>query len=142
MFREISRLPQFEKDMRKLLKRFKTLEDDLEIFIKNELNLYHKLKINNKGIFQISGLQIENPKVYKAKKFACRSLKGKGVQSGIRVVYAYFEENDKIELAEIYYKGDREGENRDRILKYLGTIPNFKGLKKLHGLAEKSYEKS
>jgi len=31
-------------------------------------------------------------------KFACRSLKGKGVQSGIRVIYAYFEEKDKIEL--------------------------------------------
>jgi len=126
MFREISRLPQFEKDMRKLLKRFKTLEDDLEIFIKNELNLCHKLKINNKGIFQISGLQIENPKVYKAKKFACRSLKGKGVQSGIRVIYAYFEENNKIELIEIHYKGDKKGEDRERILKYLGTIPNFK----------------
>lgn len=142
MFREISRLPEFEKDMKKLLKRFKTLEDDLEIFIKNELNLYHKLKIDNRGIFQISGLQIENPKVYKAKKFACRSLKGKGVQSGIRVIYAYFEENNKIELIEIYYKGDKKGEDRERILKYLGTIPNFKGLKKLHGLAEKSYEKS
>ncbi len=121
IFHEISRLPEFEKDMKKLLKRFKTLEDDLEIFIKNELNLYHKLKIDNRGIFQIPGLQIENPKIYKAKKFACRSLKGKGVQSGIRVVYAYFEENDKIELVEIYYKGDREGENRDRILKYYRT---------------------
>jgi hypothetical protein len=104
--------------MRKLLKRFKTLEDDLEIFIKNELNLYHKLKIDNKGIFQISGLQIENPKIYKAKKFACRSLKGRGVQSGIRVIHAYLEENDKIELIEIYYKGDKKNEDRKRILEY------------------------
>lgn len=128
--------------MKKLLKRFKTLEDDLEVFIKNELNLYHKLKIDTRGIFQIPGLQIENPKIYKAKKFACRSLKGKGVQSGIRVIYAYFEENNKIELIEIYYKGNKKGENGERILRYLGTIPNFKGLKKLHELAEKGYEKS
>ncbi len=118
IFHEVSSLPEFEKDIKKLLKRFKTLEDDLEIFIKNELNLYHKLKIDNKGVFQVPGLKIEIPKIYKAKKFACRSLKGKGVQSGIRVIYAYFEEQDSIELIEIYYKGDKENEDRERILKY------------------------
>ena len=118
IFHEVSRLPEFEKDIKKLLKRFKTLEDDLEIFIKNELNLYHKLKIDNKGVFQVPGSKIEDPKIYKAMKFACRSLKGKGVQSGIRVIYAHFEEKDKIELIEIYYKGDKENEDRERILKY------------------------
>ena len=121
IFHEVSRLPEFEKDIKKLLKRFKTLEDDLEIFIKNELNLYHKLKIDNKGVFQVPGLKIEIPKIYKAKKFACRSLKGKGVQSGIRVIYAHFEEKDKIELIEIYYKGVKENENRERILKYYAS---------------------
>jgi len=118
IFHEVSRLPEFEKDIKKLLKRFKTLEDDLRIFIKNELNLYHKLKIDNKGVFQVPVLKIKGPKIYKAKKFAGRSLKGKGVQSGIRVIYAYFEEQDKIELIEIYYKGDKENEYRERILKY------------------------
>jgi mRNA-degrading endonuclease RelE of RelBE toxin-antitoxin system len=118
IFREISRLPEFDKDMRKLLRRFKTLEDDLRVFIKNELNLYHKIRIDNKGVFQVPGLKIESPKIYKAKKFACRSLKGKGVQSGIRVIYAYFEEQDRIELIEIYHKGDKENEDRERILKY------------------------
>ncbi len=118
IFREISRLPEFDKDMRKLLRRFKTLEDDLRVFIKNELNLYHKIRIDNKGVFQVPGLKIESPKIYKAKKFACRSLKGKGVQSGIRVIYAYFENQDKIELIEIYYKGDKENEDRERISKY------------------------
>ena len=104
--------------MKKLLKRFKTLEGDLKIFIEKQLNLYHKLKLDNKGVFPISGLRIESPKMYKAKKFACRSLKGKGVQSGIRVIYAYFEDTDKIELVEIYYKGDKENEDRERIIKY------------------------
>lgn len=117
-FNEICRLPEFENDLRKLLKKFKTLKEDLKIFIEKQLNLYHKLKIDNKGIFQISGLQIENPKIYKAKKFACRSFKGKGVQSGIRIIYAYFEAQDKIEFIEIYYKGDKENENRERILRY------------------------
>ena len=118
LFNKIDRLPEFNKDIKKLCKRFKTLEHDLSNFIKTQLNLYHKLKIDNKGIFQIPGLKFEKLKIYKAKKFACRSLKGKGAQSGIRVIYAYFEEHDKIELIEIYYKGDKQSEDRDRIIRH------------------------
>lgn len=118
-FNKVARLPEFEKDLKQLLKRFKTLEEDLKIFIEKGLYAYHKLKIDNKGLFRIEGLGLEEVKIYKAKKFACRSLKGKGVQSGIRLIYAYFEDVDKIELIEIYYKGDKENENRDRIKKYL-----------------------
>ena len=120
MFRKISRLPEFEKDIKRLLKRFKTLEEDLALFIKTQLNLYHKLGIDNKGVFSLSGLKMNYPQIYKAKKFASRSLKGKGVHSGIRVIYAYFEEKDTIELIEIYYKGDKKNEDRNRILKYYG----------------------
>ena len=118
IFKEIVLLLEFEKDLKKLLKRFRALEADLDIFIKTELNLHHKLGIDNKGIFQIPGLSFHEPKVFKAKKFACRSLKGSGVQSGIRVIYSYFEKMDKIELVEIYYKGDKEKEDRERILRH------------------------
>ncbi len=118
-FKETSRLPEFEKDTRRLLKKFKTIEDDLEIFIEKQLFLYHKLKVDNRGIFQITGLPVENPEVYKAKKFACKSLKGRGVQSGIRVIYAYDEQKDKIMLIEIYFKGDKANEDKQRILEYL-----------------------
>jgi len=62
-------------------------------------------------------LKIEHAKIFKAKKIACRSLKGKGVKSGIRVIYAYFESDDRIELIEIYYKGDKENEDRERIIR-------------------------
>jgi hypothetical protein len=115
-FKEIVRLPDFERDMKRLLKRFRSLEDDLDNFIKTELKLFHKLGIDNKGVVQIAGLGIQAPRIYKARKFACRSLKGKGAQTGIRVIYAYFEENDRIELIEIYYKGDKQNEDRERIL--------------------------
>jgi hypothetical protein len=83
--------------------------------VKAELNLYHKIGIDNGGIFPIQGLKIGETKVLKARKFACRSLKGTGVRSGIRVIYAYFEEEDRIELIEIYYKGDKKTEDRERI---------------------------
>ena len=118
IFSKISRLPEFEKDFKKLLKRFKTLEEDLKVFVEKQLNLYHKLNKDNKGIFPMTGLSIENPGIYKAKKFACRSLKGKGVHSGIRVIYSYFQDEDRIEMIEIYYKGDKKVEDRNRILRY------------------------
>ena len=116
IFSEIDCLPEFGRDFKKLSKRFRTLEEDFKTFVDTQLNLFHKQGIDNKGVLPISGLGIPNPKIYKAKKFACRSLKGRGVDSGIRVIYAYWEEKDKLEFMEIYFKGDKENEDRDRIL--------------------------
>lgn len=117
-FNEIRRLTEFENDLKRLSKRFRTLEEDLEVFIENQLKLYHKLHLDNKGVFPIPHLGIDYPKVYKAKKFACKSLKGKGAASGIRIIYAYYDREDIIEFIEVYYKGDKKNEDRKRILKY------------------------
>jgi hypothetical protein len=100
-----------------MVKKFRTIEGDLDVFIGTGLYLYHKLNKDNDGLFRIMGLPFDEPAVYKVKKFACRSFKGKGVHSGIRVIYAYYRETDRIELIEIYYKGDKENEDRDRIKK-------------------------
>ncbi|MFH1846530.1 MAG: hypothetical protein ABH869_03115 [Candidatus Omnitrophota bacterium] len=121
IFNDVRKLPEFEKDFKKLSKRYKTLEQDMQVFIEKQLNLTHKLGIDNKGVVEMSGLGIENPKIYKARKFACKALKGKGGMSGIRVIYAYYKEEDIIEFIEMYYKGDKENEDRDRILRYYTT---------------------
>ncbi len=117
IFSKITQLSEFEKDLKKLKKRFRTLDSDLENFIKVQLKMFHKLDIDNKGIVEISGLGIEYPQIYKVRKFACRSLKGTGSKSGIRIIYAYFDREDKIEFIEIYFKGDKENEDRERINK-------------------------
>ncbi len=117
-FNEIIHLPAFERDIKRLAKRFRTIESDLDIFVETELFLFHKLNIDNNGIFRITGLSFSDPAVYKAKKFACRALKGKGVHSGIRVTHAYYREKDRIEFIEIYYKGDKGDEDRARINRY------------------------
>jgi len=122
IFNDTRRLTEFDKDFKKLFKKYRTLEEDLKVFIESQLNLFHKLHIDNKGIFLISDLNISYPQIYKARKFACKSLKGKGVASGIRVIYAYFEEDDIIEFIEIYYKGDKKNEDRDRIVKHYKNI--------------------
>jgi hypothetical protein len=116
-FREIARLPEFERDLKGLAKRFRTLEEDLATLLKIQLVLFHKLGVDNKGVFEIPGMPFDEPKMYKVKKFACRALKGRGVNSGLRLIYAHFEVMDKIELVEIYFKGDKEDEDRGRILR-------------------------
>ena len=118
IFSGITRLQEFDREFKKLSKKYKTLKDDIKIFVKVQLQLFHKLKQDNQGVFRISNLGISYPLIYKAKKFACKSLKGTGSRSGIRVIYAYYEDLDKIEFIEIYYKGSKENEDRDRINKY------------------------
>lgn len=120
LFRDISHIAEFEKDLKKLSKRFASLEEDMQVFIKVAMNMFHKQNIDSQAILQISDLGVHSPIIYKAKKFACKSLKGKGTQSGIRVIYAYYEDKDSIEFIEIYYKGDKENEDKKRILKYHG----------------------
>jgi len=114
-------LPEFTKDLNKLSKKYKTLQEDFETFIDKQLKLFHKLKIDNGGVVRISNLGINYPEIYKARKFACRSLKGTGGRSGIRVIYAYYPDKDRIDFIEIYYKGDKENEDRGRILNYFSS---------------------
>ena len=121
IFNEIRKLPEFEKDFKKLAKRFKTLKDDIKTFIDQQLKITHKLGIDNKGVVHVSGLGIKTPQIYKARKFACKALKGSGGMSGIRIIYAYYEEEDIIEFIEIYFKGDKANEDRNRIIKYYST---------------------
>jgi len=120
IFNDMRKLTEFKKDFKKLAKKFRTLDDDFNTFIANQLKLTHKKNIDNKGVVRISDLGIEYPKIYKARKFACKALKGKGAASGIRVIYAYYEQADVIEFIEIYYKGDKEIEDRERIMRYYG----------------------
>lgn len=117
-FKHIEHSDKFSRDLKKLRKRFPSLEEDLDSFVKAQLIAYHKHNVDNHGIVPIEGILIENPKIFKVLKFACKSLKGKGVHSGIRITYAYFPVEDRIEFIEIYYKGDQENEDKERIKNY------------------------
>ncbi len=107
---------EFEKDLKRLLKKYKSLESDLEILKK-------VIPVNPAGIpgkiVQISDLGLLNSKVFKVRRFRCSSLKGKGSNSGIRVIYGYFiNKPEKVTFVEIYIKAEKENEDRDRIKKY------------------------
>jgi hypothetical protein len=104
----------YKKDFKGLLKKYKTLKDDIEV-VKKVLEILPDARPTFS--FRIDNLGIESC-VIKVKKIACKSLKGKGVNSGLRLVYAYFKEEDKIVFIEIYHKNDKENEDRDRIINY------------------------
>jgi len=64
--------------------------------------------------FRIDNLGIETC-IIKVRKIACRALKGRGVNSGLRLIYAYFPEQKKIIFIELYHKNDKASEDRKRI---------------------------
>lgn len=114
-FIKISDCPEFTKDFKKLFKRYRSLEEDLALFIKAQLYAFHKLQIDNHGLIRLNNLGFESPPIYKARKFACRALKGRGARSDMRIIYAYLPEKDEIHFIEIYSKTDKENEDRERI---------------------------
>ena len=107
---------KFIRDFKKLLKKFSSLKDDLEITKKYRIELYHLKKIDNRSVFEIEGAgNNEETQFFKIKKFQCKSLKGSGSRSGIRIVYALLPQQEKIVFLEIYFKAKQKNEDRTRI---------------------------
>jgi mRNA-degrading endonuclease YafQ of YafQ-DinJ toxin-antitoxin module len=109
-------LAAFKKDLKKLLKKYRTLKDDLEV-VKKVLDI--KPDERPPFSFRIDNLGVETC-IIKVKKIACKALKGRGVNSGLRLIYAHFQEEEEIVFIELYHKNEKENEDRQRI------IENFK----------------
>jgi len=110
---------EFQKDFKKLSKRFRTLAEDLKVAKRNAIELLHIYEINNRSIFFIPNFCSKTVTVCKLKKFACKSLKGRGSKSGIRIIYVFLEKSRKVIFLEIYFKGNKRKEDFDRIKNYL-----------------------
>lgn len=109
----------FQKDFRRLLKKFRTFEEDLETAKRNAIELYHLKRIDNRSVFPIPDFYTEEIQICKIKKFACKALRGRGVMSGVRVIYAFYPATFKVDFIEIYFKGEKENEDFERIKEYL-----------------------
>lgn len=109
----------FQKTFKKLLKKYPSLRDDLEVAKVNAIELFHLSKIDNKSVFRITGITPADIESYVVKKFACKSLKGSGVQSGIRLTYIYLPKLQEIVLIEIYHKNTSDIEDKSLIQKYI-----------------------
>lgn len=104
--------PDFGKEFARLAKKYRSLPDDIEEFkkvlIARPLGAGKHFNIITKT---------EALAVVKARLF-CRHLKGRS----LRIVYAYHEVASRFEFIEIYFKGEKENEDRERIKEYLKNL--------------------
>jgi len=122
-------LDEFKKDLKSLLKKYRSLNDDLKV-VNKILEVFPDER--PPFSFRIDNLGIESC-VIKIKKIACKALKGKGVNSGLRIIYAYFEEckgikeeniiiqegrEAKIVMIEIFHKKNKAIEDKERIKRH------------------------
>ncbi len=104
-------LTEFKKDLKKLLKKYRTLNDDLDV-VKRVLEVAPDER--TPFSFRIDNLGLETC-IIKVKKIACKALKGRGVNSGLRLIYAHFPDQQKITFIELYHKNNKENEDKTRI---------------------------
>ena len=115
-------LPEFDKDFKKLEKRYRSLSEDFDLFKKILDSIYQSL-IGNANVFVlIESFCGENFTSNKVRKFTCKAKKGKGNQSGIRIIFVYEKEKQQITFVEIYYKGDKENEDKERLNNFISSI--------------------
>lgn len=105
-------LPEFAKEFKRLVKKYKSLTDDLEEFKR----IITVLPLGNSKHFNVI-TKNEHCTVVKARLF-CRYLKG----SSMRIIYAFHCNNLRVDFIEIYFKGDKENEDRKKIKEYLKSF--------------------
>ncbi len=111
-----NQLPEFEKDFKRLAKKYQSLFEDLN-------KLERSISLNPTGLgnnFVIIHHDL-NFKIIKT-RMACRTLQDRS----IRVIYAYHNDIAVFVHIEIYYKGDKESEDRERIAEYIRSIKENK----------------
>ena len=113
---------EFQKDFKKLARKFRTLPRDLETAKTHSVELFYIRKIDNRSVFFIPNFCSEQVKICKLKKFACRALKNRGAQTGIRIIYAFFPKTQKIVFIEMYFKANKANEDKTRIKNYLKSL--------------------
>ena len=114
-------LPEFDKDFKALLKRYRTLESDFETFKKYTIETFYEKNTPTTAFVPVEGFCGENYVSNKVRKFACKSLPGRGSQSGIRIIFVWQETLRLVTFIEIYFKGDKSEEDRERLGNFVKT---------------------
>lgn len=102
---------EFSKDFKRLLKKYRSLPDDLLEFKK----IVSEIPLGSGKHFVVLH-ENEKVKVLKARLF-CKYLRG----ASLRITYAYIEVSATIHFIELYFKGEQINEDRDRIKDFLAS---------------------
>lgn len=106
---KITESEQFKRDFKKLQKKYRTLGQDFEIAKKAIAT-----EPTGDGSKHWNILRQEGEKYVLKTRMACRAVK-KGPP--FRLIYLYDGESIELFFIEIYFKGDKERENEERIKK-------------------------
>jgi len=109
MMTSFNDLPEFSKEFKRFSKKYKSFPDDLNEFKR----IISVIPLGNSKHFNII-TKTEQCAIVKARLF-CRYLRG----SSLRIIYAFHCQGCKVDFIEIYFKGDKENEDRERIKLYL-----------------------
>lgn len=112
----------FKSSLKKLKKKYITLDEDLGTLKKAAIILFHINNIDNYSVFEIPKCGTEIFSIFKVKKIACKALKGRGVKSGLRLIYAFNEKTGEITFLELYHKNQQECENKGIIKDFLAIV--------------------
>lgn len=113
------RSDRFAKQIKKLLNQYTSLEEDLLEAQKAAIELFHFRKIDSQSIELVKKFDHQTMQIYQINKFACKSLKDRGVNSDIKIIYAFDREKFTVNYLAIYFK---EPIDYEFIKKYLTTI--------------------
>ena len=106
------RTQEFEKELKNLSKKWRSLFEDL-VKMEKILRQYPTGSGINFSILTVCG----DVKIVKA-RVPCKSLR----ERSIRVIYAYHNNTFTFVHLEIYFKGHKQNEDRSRIEEYLKLI--------------------
>jgi len=114
-------LKEFEKEFKKLSKKYPSLKSDLDAFCETlEIDPRWESILSN-HVVKIAWLweKIEWD-FFKVRKFVCKSISWNSANSWIRIIYKYTKDGIEfceIEFIEIYHKNQKENHNIERIKK-------------------------
>lgn len=98
------------------------MDSDIVTLKKTVIELRHVHGVDNHSSFRIERLGSDLLEVYKVKKFACKSLPGRGAKTGLRLIYVYLPAKDEAILLQLYFKADDEDEDQPRIKHMLKAL--------------------
>lgn len=108
------RLPEFDKELKKLLKKYPSLNYDIEVIKPILLSCPTGIGKNFTIIHSSEDIKIVKVRI------RCESLRART----IRLIYSCRESKFEFLYIEVYFKGDKENEDRKRIEQYLKSIGN------------------
>ena len=113
MTMNFNELPEFKRELKQLHKKYTSLTDDLCTF----RDVLFVTPLGNSRHFAVV-TRTDTILIVKARLF-CRYLKG----SSLRIIYSWNEQEQRIEFIQLYFKGDKTNEDRERIKNYLKNNP-------------------